>query len=170
MDVQPSRQWLAYWANRSRPHGASSEVPSRQKFCRQLTIVQCKGLLENPSPANAFFAMLAFAMAALVAHHARREDTYQNVFLIGGFISALGVLSVRRSLGLDMTFEQGIRTNLPASLVVSSIVGVVAHSTPPFKSYLFRSSTMEGGRSQFDSVRDEKSDLQPQVQKRVVGL
>ena len=112
--------------------------------------------------------MVFFAMAALLAHHTRREDSYQNVFLTGGFIAALGVLSVRRSLGLDMTFEQGIRTILPASLVVSSIASFVAHSTPPFKSYISQNSTIEGGWSQLDSVPDEKSGLQEPLQKGVV--
>lgn len=109
-------------------------------------------------------------MAALVAHHTRRDDTYQNVFLIGGFICALGVLSVRRSLGLDMTFEQDIRTILPASLIVSSIVSVVAHSMPPFKSYMSQNRIIEDGRSKLDGVRDEKTGFQEPVQQGVVGL
>ena len=169
MAVQSSTSRLAYKANRSRPHGTSIADSESSKSCRQFTRVQCQGLIDNPSPANAFFAILSFAMAALVAHHTRRGDTYQNVILTGGFISALGVLSVRQSLGLDMTFEQGLRTILPASLIVSSTVSVVAHSMPPFKSCMSQNSTMEGETSQLDSVRDRKN-LQEPLQKRVAGL
>ena len=109
-------------------------------------------------------------MAALVAHHARREDAHQILFLIGGCISAIGVLSVQRSLGFDMKLEQGVRSILPANLVVSSIVSAVAHSTPPFKSYLSQNSTMDSGKSQIDSVGDEKSGLRESIQKGMVGL